>query len=197
MGAVLPAALPDTFTYREALAAGLTKHGVYALRADHTIEPIGRGLYRRADADRLVDLDLLEVAGRAPRATLCLATALAHHQLTDANPAVIDVALPAGSRRPAVFGPVAWHLFNQETFDIGRETLPVDAQFKIGIYNAQRSIIDAFRLRHREGDDLAYTALRRWVRQPGNSPATLYEMARRFPRTLKPITNALEILQYD
>jgi hypothetical protein len=117
--------------------------------------------------------------------------------ITDANPAVIDVALPAGSRRPAVIAPVAWHLFNQETFEIGRETLPVDAGLKIGIYNAQRSIIDAFRLRHREGDDLAYTALRRWVRQPGNSPATLHEMARRFPRTLKPITNALEILQYD
>jgi hypothetical protein len=117
--------------------------------------------------------------------------------LTDANPAVLDVALPAGSRRPVVAAPVSWHLFGQATFDIGRETLPVDADTDIGVYSAQRSIIDAFRLRQREGEDVAYTALRRWLRQPGSSPAALHDMARQFPRTLKPITRALEILQYD
>jgi predicted transcriptional regulator of viral defense system len=193
----LPEALPDTFTYREALTAGVTKHHLYALRAAQAIEPIGRGLYRRATASNLVDLDQLEIARRAPRATLCLATALAYHQLTDANPAAIDVALPAGSRRPAVTAPVAWHLFSRETFDVGRDALPIDAETSIGIYNAQRSIIDAFRLRHREGEDLAYIALRRWLRRPGSSPAVLYDMARQFPRTIKPITRALEILQYD
>jgi hypothetical protein len=193
----LPRTLPDTFTYREALAAGVTKHHFYALREAHVIEPIARGLYRRASADHLVDLDRLEIARRAPRATLCLTTALALHQLADANPAVLDVALPAGSRRPVVAAPVSWHLFSQATFDIGRETLPVDADTPIGIYSAPRSIIDAFRLRHREGEDVAYTALRRWLRRPDSSPAALHDMARQFPRTLKPVTRALEILQYD
>jgi hypothetical protein len=43
---------------------------------------------------------------------------------------------------------------------------------------AKRSIIDAARLRHREGPELAYGALRRWLRQPGPSPAELLAMAR-------------------
>jgi hypothetical protein len=194
---LLPPSLPDTFSYGEALAAGVTKHHLYALREAHAIEPIGRGLYRRASASHLVDLDRLEIARRAPRATLCLTTALAVHQLTDANPAVLDVALPAGSRRPVVAAPVAWHLFSKATFDVGRETLPVDAGTHIGVYSAPRSIIDAFRLRHREGEDIAYTALRRWLRRPGSSPAVLHDMARHFPKTLKSVTRALEILQYD
>ena len=197
MATLLPQTLPDTFTYREALAAGVTKHHLYALREAHTIEPIGRGLYRRASANNVVDLDRLEIAHRAPLATLCLTTALAHHHLTDTNPALADIALPAGSRRPVVATPVSWHLFSRATFDIGRETLPVDRDTDIGVYSAPRSIIDAFRLRHREGEDVAYTALRRWLRQPGSSPAALHDMARQFPRTLKPITRALEILQYD
>ena len=197
MSSTLPAALPDLFTYREALAAGVTKYHIYALREAHVIEPIARGLYRRADPHDLVDLDQLEIARRAPRATLCLTTALAHHRLTDANPASLDVALPAGTRRPKVAAPVTWHQFDRSTFEIGRNTTPVDAQTDIGVYNAERSIIDAFRFRHSEGDDLAYTALRRWMRRPNTSPATLYKMARQFPRTLSTITKALEILQYE
>lgn len=197
MASALPDRLPTTFTYQEALTAGLTKYRLYALRAAGVIEVIARGLYRRADVTDLIDFDLFEIAWRARRATLCLTTALVHHQLTDANPATIDVALPAGSHRPNVSAPVAWHLFDRVTFNIGRDTVPVTRNSQIGIYNAPRCIIDAFRLRHQEGDDLAYVALRRWLRRPGNSPGALYDMARHFPKTTKTITKALEILQYE
>lgn len=60
---------------------------------------LGRGLYRWADAPA-ADLDLIEIAERAPRATLCLETALAHHDLVDATPASIDIAIPRGETRP-------------------------------------------------------------------------------------------------
>jgi predicted transcriptional regulator of viral defense system len=189
--------LPATFSYREALAAGFTKRGLYALRDNGLIEPIARGLYRRVDAEAAVDLGLLEIARRAPRATLCLTAALAHHDLTDANPVTIDVALPARAHRPAVTAPVTWHMFDRTAFDIGREELPIDDETTIGIYNQERCVIDAFRLRHREGDDLAYIALRRWLRRRGNSPSTLIAMTRNFPTTTTPITRSLEIIQHD
>lgn len=189
--------LPYTFTYGEALAAGLTKHRLYALRDSGVIEAIARGLYRRVDSSEAVDVDLIEIARRAHRATLCLTSALVQHELADANPATIDVALPAGSRRPRVGSPVTWHSFDRRTFDIGRTTMPIDQRTQIGIYTAERCIIDAFRLRHREGDDLAYVALRRWLRHRESSPAALYEMAQHFPKTTKVITAALEIYQYE
>ena len=45
------------------------------------------------------NLDQLEIALRASDATLCLTTALSHHDLTDVIPPEIDLALPRSRRR--------------------------------------------------------------------------------------------------
>jgi predicted transcriptional regulator of viral defense system len=190
--------LPSLFTYQEALKAGVSKRRLYALRDADVIEPVGRGIFLRADAEDLVDTDLAEIAIRAPSATLCLASALVRHDLTDENPTAVDVALPDGSHRPVVVSPVAWHRFDPETFYVGRETLPVAGTGRhIGIYNAERCIVDAFRLRGHEGNDLAYIALRRWLGRRGSSQGALYEMARSFRQSLPAITTALQTLTYE
>jgi hypothetical protein len=90
--------------------------------------------------------------------------------------------------------PVTWHVFDRETFDVGRTELPLDEQTTIGLYGPERSIIDAIRLRHREGNELAYAALRRWLARPGSSPAELLALAQRFPQAQKALREALEIL---
>jgi hypothetical protein len=41
----------------------------------------------------------------------------------------------------------------EDTFDVGRETIEVDEGLSIGIYSAGRSLIDAFRLRRQKGDE--------------------------------------------
>jgi hypothetical protein len=89
-----------------------------------------------------------EIALRASDATLRLTTSLSHHGLTDVIPPEIDVALPRSRPPPSVRAPVRWHRFHEDTFDLGRETLEVDEGLTIGIYSAERSLIDAFRLRH-------------------------------------------------
>ncbi|MET9301599.1 type IV toxin-antitoxin system AbiEi family antitoxin domain-containing protein [Micromonospora aurantiaca] len=185
--------LPATFSYSEALGAGLTRWRLYRLRDEGLIESLGRGLYRRHDAEA-ADIDLIELASRAPLSTLCLTSALAHHGLTDEIPSRIDVALPRGRHRPTTVAPVAWHVFDPSTFELGRSQLPLDAETSIGIYGPERSIVDAFRLRHREGRDLAYTALRRWLGGRGAAPANLLAMARHFPKAERPLREALEIL---
>ncbi len=185
--------LPPTFTYSQAMAAGVSRWRLYRLRDQGSIEVVGRGLYRRHNAEA-ADIDLIEIARRAPLATLCLATALARHGLTDEIPSRIDVALPRGQHRPVTTAPVAWHWFDPVTFEVGRTSLLLDSETSIGLYNAERSIIDAVRLRHREGPDLAFAALRRWLRQRGASPSKLLAMARRFPKAERPLREALEIL---
>lgn len=191
--------LPATFSAADALRAGLSKWRLYELRDRGVIESIGRGLYRRADADLAepADHDLLEIAHRSALATLCLTSALVHHDLTDANPETIDVAVPRGAHRPQLAADVTWHVFDRGTFHIGRGAIRTDSATSIGLYSAERSIIDAIRLRHREGEDLAYIALRRWLRRRGSQPATLYEMASHFPHAQKALRNALEILLHD
>ena len=188
------AGLPATFSYTEARAAGLTDRRLYGLRDIGALEQLGRGLFRRADMAGQADSDLLEIAHRAPQATLCLSTALARHGLSDAIPARIDVALPRGQRHPRTQAPVNWHAFADDTFDLGRVELQLTRQIAIGLYNPQRCIIDAFRLRHLEGAETAIEALRRWLRRRGSQPAALLTMARAFPKAEPALRAALEIL---
>lgn len=188
------AGLPATFSYSWARAHGLSDRRLYALRDAGLIEQLGRGLFQRVDATGESDPDLIEIAHRAPRATLCLTTALARHGLTDTIPARIDAALPRGHRHPATQAPVSWHAFAVDTFDIGRNELALTEQLSIGLYNPQRCIIDSFRLRHLEGPEPAVEALRRWLRRRGSQPAELIATARAFPKAEPALRSALEIL---
>src|SRR5882757_5548175 len=129
----VPADLPDTFSYARARAAGLSRRRIYTLRDHGVIESLARGLYRRHDAP-VADVDLIAVARKAPRATLCLTTALARHGLTDAIPAANDIAIPRGTRRPVVDAPVQWHSFDLATFELGRESIDLEGGTPIGLY---------------------------------------------------------------
>lgn len=185
--------LGDTFTYGEARRVGLSDRRLYGLRDAGQVIALGGGVYRWADAPPADD-DLVEIAERVPRATLCLETALARHGLIDAIPAAIDIAVPRGSTRPALRAPCRLHQFDTRTFDLERDLIDVGARRPLGLYTAERSIIDAVRLRHREGSDLAWQALRRWLDQPGASPAQLIELAQRFPHAESALRQALAVL---
>lgn len=186
----LLASLPETFRYSEALDR-ISERQFRRLKDDGSIIALSRGLYRKSDW--LGDEDLIEIAAKAPQATLCLRSALARHELIDDIPAEIDIAIPRGSWTPETTAPVRWRHFDTESFDLGRGSLDIDGGRSIGLYSAERSIIDAFRLRHLEGADLANEALKRWLRQSGQ-PSELLALARSFPRALTALRETLEIL---
>ncbi len=141
----------------------------------------------------MADLDLVEIVIRPRNPTLCLTTALARHGLTDEIPWAYDVAIPAGSGTPIVAAPVSWHRFAAETFDLGRETFAVGDSTRMGVYNAERCIVDAFRLRGHQPPELGTEALRQWLRR-GAQPTVLLELAGNFTRAQRPIRETLEIL---
>lgn len=186
-------ALPNNFSHSLAEERGLSDRRLRELVADGALERLGHGLYRKADAPP-ADLDRIEIALRAPEATLCLIAALSHHDLTDVIPSEIDVALPRSKRAPRVRAPVRWHRFHEDTFGVGRETIEVDEGLSIGIYNAERTVIDIFRLRHQEGDEMAVEALRRWLKRPGAAPANLLAMAKHFRKAEPSLLHTLRIL---
>jgi predicted transcriptional regulator of viral defense system len=186
-------ALPNAFCYSLAHERGLSDRRLNAFVTEGLLQRLGHGVYRKTGAPP-ADIDRIEVALRAPESTLCVMSALSVHDLTDAIPSAIDIALPRTKRPPRVSAPIRWHRFHEETFHIGRETLEVDEGVALGLYNAERSIIDAFRLGHLEGQDLAVEALRRWLKRRGAAPAKLLEMARCFPKVEPSLLQALRIL---
>lgn len=186
----LLARLPETFRYSEALDY-VSERQLRRLIQNERVIALARGIYRKSDW--VGDEDLIQIAAKAPRATLCLRSALARHELIDDIPAEIDVAIPRGSWTPETIAAVRWRHFDPDTFYVGRDQSDIGGGRTIGLYSAERSIIDAFRMGHLEGADLANEALKRWLRQ-GGQPSELLALARSFPRTQTSLRSTLEIL---
>ena len=184
--------MPEIFTHADARALGISDRALYSWRDGGLVEQLARGIFVQPDLQ--ADPDLVEIAIRAPEAALCLTTALARHDLVDDIPSMIDVALPRSRRAPRTSAPVTWHRFDEGTFEIGRDELTVHGELTIGIYNPARSIVDAFRLRHLYGDDLAVAALRSWLAKRGNQPAELLVTARHFPTAEPSLRRVLQVL---
>lgn len=159
------------------------------------LERIAPGTYARIE---LIDDDsasLASIALRRPSATICLTSALDRHDLTDTIPSQIDIAIPRGSRPlKAPYSKIAWHHFDADTFAIGRDQVEIIDDNFIGLYSAQRTIVDTFRLQHLIGADTANEALKRWLRMPGSQPSELLKMAKSFPKALPKLRSALEVL---
>ena len=68
--------LPTTFTASDATQHGVSRRELQRKLVTGEVERIGRGLYRRTDGATL-NYNLVEIAVRADKATLCLVSALA------------------------------------------------------------------------------------------------------------------------
>jgi predicted transcriptional regulator of viral defense system len=184
MGAITPA---------HATGHGLSRSGMYRAAGRGQLDRVSRGIYLPAGSEPAT-WDWLEAVTRRPRATVCLISALAHHELTDAIPTALDVAIPRGVRIPPASASISWHSFDAATFDFGREDMLIaGTETSIGIYSAERSIADAFRLRGDLGYEVARDALKEWLRR-GGKPARLMDFARVLPRAKAPILTALDSL---
>lgn len=137
----------------------------------------------------------LALSTRRPDVTICLMSAAGIHDLTDEIPRSSHLALPRPARALRTeFAPVTWHFFAKDTFDVGRETYPLPGGLSIGLYGAERTVIDLFRLRHTYGEDLAVGALKGWLGRRTSRPGSLLAMAEKFPTARSEIRRVLEVL---
>lgn len=187
--------LPDLLSYEDLSTQGLTRYGLDRLIESGEFERIAPGLFLRSGLADDTTAAWIAVATKRPNATLCLLTALSLHELTDEIPARSDIAIPRGTQPVTVrHAPISWHRFDADTFSIGRTEHALPDGSTIGLYSAERTLIDLFRLRHAWGSDLALGALKQWLRGRGNSPGSLLTMAEDFPKARPAIQQALEVL---
>ena len=179
---------------RDAVEAGVHWRDLYAMRDEGTLIELSRGVFRFADAEMISDLDLLAVSKRSPRGAICLNSALSFWDLSDEVPGEVHLAVPRGSRPPSIdYPPTHVHVFAADTFALGREKVSLESDEETTIYSPERSVVDAVRLRGQVGADVAYEALRRYLRRPGASSSDLLRLARQL-RIGGPMQNALEVL---
>lgn len=187
--------LPVMLGYKDLADAGLTRRQFERLIEAEEYERIAPGQFLRTGATDDTTAAWMAIAAKRPQATLCLLTALSIHDLTDEIPARSNIAIPRGTKPVTVWtAPITWHHFATATFEIGRTNHALPDGRAIGLYSAERTIIDLFRLSHEWGSDFAIDALKRWLRVRGNSPSQLLTMAGSFPKGRTSLLNALEIL---
>lgn len=177
----------------EALAAGVRRRDLYALRDSGALTQLSRGVYRLASLPELAAPDLVTVALRVPNGVVCLVSALAFHELTTQIPHAVEVALARGTERPRIdYPPVHYHWFSSPAFSSGIETRSLDGT-KVRIYSAEKSIADAFKYRNKLGTDIAIEALKNWRARRGRRIESLLEQARicRVERVMRPYLEAL------
>lgn len=183
------------FRSKDAVAAGVSWRDLYALRDEGDVIELSRGLFQLAEVAGVGNIDFIAVCARAPHGTIAMDSALAYWDLTDQIPTVVHLAVPEGSHRPTIdHPPTRVHVFRAATFALGRVEVQEESGERFWITDRERTVVDAFRLRHLLGDDEAHRALRRYVAQPRPKLARLADLARQL-RVATSVRAALKALQ--
>lgn len=176
----------------EALANGITRYMLYALRDRGVIEQVSRGVYRLAELPPIANPDLVTVSLRFPHAVICLISALAYHGITTQIPHEVSVAVPRRARIPSLdYPPVRAHKFSDAAFKAGVEEHRIDG-VPVRIYSPEKTLADCFKFRNRLGMDVVLEALKLYkARKKFNLSEVLkYAQICRVDKVMKPYLEA-------
>lgn len=176
-------------------AAGIHPRWLRRLRDEGAIERVRAGLYRSTDAPETGDQTLFEASAAVPEGVICLTSALVHHELTTANPSAIQMAIPRDHWRPKVtYPPIRFYEFRPRLMHLGLQLIRGPQHQQLRVFNQERAICDAFRLRRIVGKDVALEALQTYLRRrSGRHVDALLKMARetRVLPLIRPYVEAL------
>ncbi len=188
------AELPNTFTSGTVLGLGAHPRELYGWRDAGAIVELSRGVFRKADAPAATYPDLLALAYRAPSAIVCCVSAAAVHDLTDELPVQVQVAVPGGAHPPRIdHPPTKVFRFNARTFELGLSSVQAAPGEHVRVYDAERTVADLMRLRHRLGEPLAHAALNRYLSRRGARPGRLLDYATDLD-VLGPMRRAIDVV---
>jgi predicted transcriptional regulator of viral defense system len=135
----------------EFIAAGITSATIARMEKRGELLQLGRGLYQLPDSEFDANHSLAEAAKRVPRGVICLASALAFHELTDTIPSRVCMAIGSRDRLPKVESPpMQFVRFGAKTLDAGIREHLIEG-VTVRIYNPAKTVVDLFRYRRTEG----------------------------------------------
>ena len=160
---------------------GVTYHQLRRLESENTVERVGWGLYRLADAEPTEHYSVASVCARVPSAIVCLLSALQVYQIGTQLPHQVWIAIAHKARPPVLanqgiqlvrFSGSAWsHGIENMSFEgvPGRITTP------------SRTIVDCFRFDRLIGREAAVEALKESIQDRKVTIDQLSRMLRVLP----------------
>lgn len=125
---------------------------------------VGRGRYVLAGNEHSENLGLALVAAAAPKAIVCLLSALQFHAIGTQSPREVWIAVAKNEARPRIdYPPIRMAVFSGVAFTFGIERHVIDG-IPIRVYSAAKTVADCFKFRNKVGLDVALEALREGLR---------------------------------
>jgi len=182
-------------TMRDMKAASIQTREIAELLQDGTIEKIKPGLYRLASHSKEYPFrsTLIDVCEAMPKGVICLLSALDYHELTTFNPSEVYVAIPHADKPPKMkYPPIKTFFFRERLYAPGVIRVRTGNSI-VRVYNKEKTICDMFRYRYKLGENLAFEALKTYLRRKGADLNALQKYAEicRVKTVLLPYLKAL------
>jgi predicted transcriptional regulator of viral defense system len=147
------------FRPRDLPSHGLSPDQLRRLVRQGQVLRVGRGLYRWLEAPARSNEGLSAIGLRAPKAIVCLLSALSFHDIGTQDPPQVWIGVESGKWKPTGVGlPVRVVRFSHRGMTCAVETHEI-AGVKVRITSPARTIVDCFRYRLKIGLDVALEAL--------------------------------------
>ncbi|MBA1344177.1 MULTISPECIES: type IV toxin-antitoxin system AbiEi family antitoxin domain-containing protein [Rhizobium] len=159
--------------------AGVTAATMSRMERDGEVLRLARGLYQLPDAQLDASHSLAEVAKRAPKAVICLVSALAFHSLTDQLPGQIWLAIGRKDWPPKLEAPAVRIVrFTDSLLNDSVETHIIEG-VPVRVFGIAKTIADCFRYRNKIGLSVAIEGLQEALRQRRATPGEIANQAER------------------
>jgi predicted transcriptional regulator of viral defense system len=178
---------------RDLAAHGIARQYLRLATQQGLIVRSGRGIYTSADAAITEFHTFAEAAKRAPRAVICLLSALRFHDIGTQSPFEIWMAIGENDRRPRSENPrMRIVRFSKPSLKFGQETHNVEG-VPVRIFSIAKTVADCFKYRNKIGLDVALEALRESIRTRKATAADLWQAAKvcRVANVMRPYMEAL------
>jgi predicted transcriptional regulator of viral defense system len=195
----IPTAIKSAFKTSSVLRTrDLEAHGIWRAKLRGYVEQgvlikVERGLYTRPGVKIGENHSLAEAGKRAPRATVCLLSALRFHGLTSQQPHEVWLAVDGKARAPKGDS-LAFRVvrFSGAALLEGCEEHMIEG-VPVKIYNPAKTVADCFKFRNKIGLDVALEALREtWrARRCGIAELMRYARVCRVANVMRPYLESL------
>ena len=160
---------------------GIPYHRLRQLETEETVERVGWGLYRLANAEPTERYSIASVCARVPNAIVCLLSALQVHEIGTQLPRQVWIAIPHKARPPSL-GNIGIHLvrFSGAALSCGLQETKFE-EVPARITSPVRTIVDCFRFQRLIGREAALEALLEALRDRKVTASALMRMLEVLP----------------
>jgi len=163
---------------RDVEKAGIPRNYLKRLVERGQLQKIDRGLYSADEIASSEHVSLVQISHKAPKAVVCLLSALRFHNIGTQIPSEVWIAIDTKARAPKIEHPAVRIVrFSGEALHFGMERHDVGGT-TIKVYTPAKTVADCFKFRHKIGTDVALEALRESYRQKKATMDDLWEAAK-------------------